>query len=158
MVGLHTAPALDLDSLSVPLTEASAHFPDNMLSSTIKGDSLGNHPLRIEEPGMGLACRCWLKDGWEGEECLMVNLECSGGATRGASACCTHGSLALMFSCGEFFTVVILTARADTVSHGGFRVGSNLYLQGLPLPLPVENFFTTGTHIQEPLQGLNLFR
>jgi len=48
VVGLHTAPALDLDSLSVPLTEASTQFSDNMLSPTIKGDSLGNHPLRIE--------------------------------------------------------------------------------------------------------------
>ena len=63
MVGLHTAPALDLDSLSVPLTEASAHFPDNMLSSTIKGDSLGNHPLRIEEPVWDSRVGAGLKTG-----------------------------------------------------------------------------------------------
>jgi hypothetical protein len=36
MVGLHTASALDLDSLSVPLTEASAHFLNNALTPAIK--------------------------------------------------------------------------------------------------------------------------
>jgi hypothetical protein len=41
MVGLHTAPALDLDSLSVPLTEASAQFLDNMLSPAIKVTAMG---------------------------------------------------------------------------------------------------------------------
>ena len=93
-MGLHTAPALDLDSLSVPLTEASAQFLGNMLPLTVKGDSLGNHPLAYKVPSMGPACRSWLKDGWEGEECSMVNLEWSGGATRGVFASCTHASLA----------------------------------------------------------------
>jgi len=36
MVGLHTASTLDLDSLSVPLTEASAHFLNNALTPAIK--------------------------------------------------------------------------------------------------------------------------
>ena len=41
MVGLHTASALDLDTLSVPLTEASAQLSDNLRSPTIKqGQSL----------------------------------------------------------------------------------------------------------------------